>query len=65
MRSPCVRCGNILHTGEGMVTVSFSVDELEELACQTTDPAVRRRLLCAIGLLDSDRADRVGDLLSR
>jgi hypothetical protein len=28
IRAPCVRCGNILHTGEGKVTVSFSLDEL-------------------------------------
>lgn len=55
MRAPCVRCGHILHTGEGRVTVSFTVSELEELALSTSDPSVRRRLICAIGLLDSVR----------
>jgi len=52
MRAPCVRCGMLLHTGEGKVTVSFSVAELAELACATSDDAVRERLLCALGLLD-------------
>lgn len=63
MLCPCVKCGNLLHTGEGKVIVSFSVDELEELACATSDPAVRRRLVCALSLLDSDRAKRVDDLM--
>ncbi len=54
-RSPCVRCGNLLHTGEGKVTVSFSLDELESIATETLDPAIRRRVLCAIGLLDEAR----------
>lgn len=54
VRAPCVRCGHLLHTGEGRVTVSFSVDELAELACATGDRGVQSRLLCAIGLLDPD-----------
>lgn len=58
-RSPCVRCGALLHTGEGKVVVSFSLDELEELAFATGNAAVRRRLVCAIGLLDGERADLV------
>ena len=65
MRAPCVRCGNLLHTGEGKVTVTFSADELEELACAAPSAALRRRLLCALGLLDSARADQVGALLDR
>lgn len=52
-RAPCVRCGNILHTGENRVTVSFSVDELMELAVATSSGSVRRRLLCAAELLDA------------
>lgn len=62
MRTPCVRCGNLLHTGEGRVTVSLSVDELEELALSTTDPAVRRRLACAVGLIDAQREKRIHEL---
>lgn len=55
VRAPCVKCGALLHTGEGRVIVSFTVDEMDELAAQTTNGAVRDRLLCAIGLLDSER----------
>ena len=47
-----MRCGHILHTGEGKVTVSLTVEELEELITNTTNLDVRARLLCAIGLLD-------------
>ncbi len=51
-RAPCVKCGMILHTGEGRVTISFRVNELSELALATSDKNVRDRLLCAIGMLD-------------
>ncbi len=51
-RAPCVKCGMILHTGEGRVIVSFRVSELSELALATSDRNVRDRLLCAIGMLD-------------
>jgi hypothetical protein len=54
-RAPCVRCGMILHTGEGRVMVSFTPDELEFLALASPDPNVADRLLCALGLLDADR----------
>jgi hypothetical protein len=53
MRAPCVRCGHLLHTGEGRI-VSFTVDELEQMVADTTDQNVARRLICAIGLLDKD-----------
>lgn len=53
--NPCVRCGHILHTGEGKITVSFSTHELAELIESTTDLKVRARLLCALGLLDPER----------
>ncbi len=53
-RSPCVRCGLLLHTGEGRVLVAFSVAELSELAVGAADKNVRERLLCALGLLDQD-----------
>ena len=59
MRSPCVRCGAILHTGEGRVTVAFSLDELEELAVATPNRKLQDRLACAIGLLDEEREKRV------
>lgn len=51
-RSPCVRCGMPLHTGEGRVTVSFTPSELADLAAAATDRSVRERLLCALGLVD-------------
>lgn len=54
-RAPCVRCGMLLHTGEGRVLVAFLLDELEELALATSDSNVSDRLLCALGLLDADR----------
>ncbi len=60
MRAPCVKCGNILHTGEGRVIVAFTVAELKELAESTGDLAVRRRLVCAISLLDDQLAKELG-----
>lgn len=58
-RAPCSRCGTILHTGEGRVTVTFSLDDLEALAWAAADYNVRQRLLCAIGLLDVERERRI------
>ncbi len=55
MRTPCAKCGAILHTGEGRVTVSFTVDELEELVAATGSALMADRLACAIGLLDEAR----------
>ena len=52
-RAPCVRCGMLLHTGEGRVTVAFSPAELADLAC-AAGGRVRERLLCALGLLDAE-----------
>ncbi len=54
-RSPCVRCGNLLHTGEGKITVTFSLDELEALALAAPTLALTRRLACAVGLLELAR----------
>lgn len=59
VRAPCVRCGYIIHYGEGMIGVSLSLDQLEELALATSDDKVARKFVCAISLLDEDRADRV------
>ena len=50
-----MRCGHILHTGEGKVTVSMTVTELEDLIINTTNLDLRKRLLCAIGLLDAQK----------
>jgi len=58
-RAPCVKCGRILHTGEGRILVSFSVDELAELAYATNDSGVASRLVCALSLLDQKRADEI------
>ncbi len=51
-RAPCVRCGNILHTGEASITVTFTVAELASMVEDTLDAKIQRRLICAIGLLD-------------
>ncbi len=59
MRAPCVRCGNTLHTGEGRVVVAFSPTELEQMVYEISDASVRRRLICAIGLLDPDAERRI------
>jgi hypothetical protein len=56
-RAPCVRCGMLLHTGEGRVIVSFQADELADLAVSAADKRVRERLLCALGILDEDAED--------
>ena len=58
-RAPCVRCGYILHTGEGRVVVAFNLDELEDIATSVPNSAVAQRVLCAIGLLDAEREDRL------
>lgn len=55
-RTPCTKCGRILHTGQGRVLVSFSTDELVSLVNDTLDLGLRGRLLCALSLLDPIRA---------
>jgi hypothetical protein len=62
-RSPCVKCGTLLHTGEGRVTISITVPEIDDLlACleSAIDAEVtwtphakdlRGRLQCARSLL--------------
>lgn len=64
-RAPCVKCGRILHTGEGRILVAFSPAELAELAAASPDAGVRARLLCALDLLDEDLADSVRADLAR
>lgn len=57
--APCVRCGRLLHTGEGRVLVSFTPLELAELAEATSDRAVKARLVCALDLIDPDLAESI------
>ena len=59
MRAPCVKCGNLLHTGEGRVLVSFTADELYNMALEVVDPRVQRRLVCALSLIDQELADSI------
>lgn len=51
----CGSCGSVLHTGEAKVLFGLTLDELEELATATSNARLRRRLLCAIGLIDVGR----------
>lgn len=55
-RAPCVKCGRILHTGEGRVLVAFTADELFEMATEVVDPRVKARLICALDLIDPELA---------
>lgn len=71
-RSPCVRCGMILHTGEGRITVSFTVDELIDLAWaeHNSGPVFDTRkmvdrLLCAAELLDADKVKETREWLAQ
>lgn len=55
MRSPCLRCGTTLHTGEAKVLMGFSADELAQMVHEVSDDRVRQRLLCALGTIDPER----------
>ena len=55
---PCTTCGCRV-PGENRVSVSMSLDEIEEMAFGTTNRALRSRLICAMKLLDYDRAMRL------
>lgn len=57
--SQCRDCGEIIHTGRAMVGMMFTPDELEGLAYSHPDREVRRRAICALGLLDEERADLI------
>lgn len=63
-RSPCARCGILLHTGEGRVTVSFTADELEELIIDSLKTKLRERLFCALGTIDPERERALRERLS-
>lgn len=58
-RSPCLKCGRLLHTGEGRVLLAFTLDELETIATTVPDTHIIARALCALGLLDSEREQQL------
>lgn len=51
-RAPCLRCGTVLVLEEPRVSMWFSPAELAQLAIDTTNPKVRDRALCAMGMID-------------
>lgn len=55
--SPCRNCGRLVHTGEGKIGISLTPDQLYRLARDATDPTVHAMLVCALSLLDPDRAE--------
>lgn len=55
----CTTCGRIIHSGEGRISVALTVAELADLAYATPNPSLRRRLICAIDLLDHDLAAEI------
>ncbi len=58
-RAPCVKCGRILHTGEGRVLVSLTPDEIEDLIRGEPERDLLARLRCAMSLLDPERAETI------
>lgn len=63
--SQCSRCGEKGNLGEFRIASQFSLDEMEELVFATSIYPVKRRLLCAIRLLDDERADRIEEELKQ
>jgi hypothetical protein len=59
LQSPCVKCGRLLHTGEGRVLIAFTPDELFNMAVEVIDPKVQARIVCALSLIDPERASMV------
>ena len=56
----CKNCGVKAHLdGEGYprAAVAFTPNELAELAVDTGNPEIRRRLLCALSILDPEVAE--------
>jgi len=49
----------VLHTGEALVLVPLSADQLAELVDATLRVATRERLLRALALIDPERAKRM------
>jgi hypothetical protein len=61
----CPRCGEPGPAGEGRIAVSFTMDELEEIAFATSNDRTRKRVICAISLIDEPRADAIATELRR
>lgn len=55
----CPRCGERGPMGQAMIAISFSMDDLEEIAFSSANERTRRRVVCAMSLLDEERAERV------
>lgn len=56
---PCANCGRIIDTGEAKILVPLTIAQLAELAAATPSAETRRRLLCALELLDAEWADAI------
>lgn len=56
---PCANCGRVMDTGEAKILVPLTVTQLAELAATTPNAETRRRLLCALELLDAEQADAI------
>lgn len=58
-KAPCVRCGWLLHVCGERVGMNFSADDLYELALVApTSNGLANRILCALSLLDGERANK-------
>lgn len=60
-QAPCVRCGRLLHTGEGRILVAFTPDELDIIAISVPNAAIAARAICAMGIIDPERERRFHD----
>ena len=55
----CSQCGEHVQAGQARIAVQFDLNEIEELIFATSLYPVKRRFLCAMALLDPERADRI------
>ncbi len=60
MPTPCDACTAVRHTGEGRVTIAFTLAEMVPMVFQNDGP-VRERILIAIGLIDRDEEKNLRD----
>jgi len=54
----CYRCGEVLNTGEAMVVLAHTAEELAEIA-YATGGRLRKRALTALDLIDKYRAAEI------
>lgn len=54
----CTRCGRPVATDVLRIGISFTIDEVVQLAKDTTVPKMQARLLCALGTIDRDAENR-------